>query len=60
MDNKDMLFDRRLIERNLRQGTLTNKDYEKFLKSLPDKEGEYEEDSLSSSQGPSSSSQDED
>jgi hypothetical protein len=30
------LFDVRTIERNIRKGLTTRKDYEKFLKSLPD------------------------
>ena len=30
------LFDRRIVERNVKRGLITRKDYEKFLKSLPD------------------------
>jgi hypothetical protein len=30
------LFDNRTIERNIRKGLITRKDYEKFLKNLPD------------------------
>ena len=30
------LFDNRTIERNIRKGLTTRKDYEKYLKSLPD------------------------
>jgi hypothetical protein len=30
------LFDRRIVERNIRRGVITRKDYEKFLKSLDD------------------------
>jgi hypothetical protein len=30
------LFDNRTIERSIRKGLITRKDYEKFLKSLPD------------------------
>jgi hypothetical protein len=30
------LYDSRTIERTIRKGLLTRKDYEKFLKSLPD------------------------
>jgi hypothetical protein len=30
------LFDRRIVERNIKRGLVTRKDYEKFLKSLPD------------------------
>ena len=31
-----VLFDRRIVERNIKRGLVTRKDYEKFLKSLPD------------------------
>jgi hypothetical protein len=30
------LYDRRTIERNIKKGLITRKDYEKFLKSLDD------------------------
>jgi len=30
------LFDLRTIERNIKRGLITRKDYERFLKSLPD------------------------
>jgi hypothetical protein len=30
------LFDRRVVERNIKKGLITRKDYEKHLKSLPD------------------------
>ena len=30
------LFDSRTVERNIRKGLTTRKDYEKYLKSLPD------------------------
>jgi hypothetical protein len=30
------LFDNRTVERNIRKGLVTRKDYEKFLKTLPD------------------------
>jgi hypothetical protein len=30
------LFDRRIVERNIKRGLITRKDYEKFLKSLSD------------------------
>jgi len=30
------LFDRRIVERNIKKGLVTRKDYEKHLKSLPD------------------------
>lgn len=36
-DVKDVrLFDLRTIERNIKRGLITRKDYERFLKSLPD------------------------
>jgi len=36
-DVKDArLFDLRTIERNIKRGLITRKDYERFLKSLPD------------------------
>jgi hypothetical protein len=31
------LFDRRVVERNIKKGIITRKDYEKHLKSLDDK-----------------------
>jgi hypothetical protein len=34
-----LLFDRRIVERNIKRGLTTRKDYEKFLKSLPDAAG---------------------
>jgi hypothetical protein len=30
------LFDIRTVERNIKRGLITRKDYERFLKSLPD------------------------
>jgi len=33
------LFDRRIVERNIKRGLITRKDYEKFLKSQPDVAG---------------------
>lgn len=30
------LFDRRVVERNIKKGLITRKDYEKYLKSLGD------------------------
>lgn len=33
------LFDRRIVERNIKRGLITRKDYEKFLKSRPDASG---------------------
>jgi len=29
-------FDRRIVERNIKKGIATRKDYDKFLKALPD------------------------
>ena len=34
--NNTLLFDVRLIERNLTSGILTQKEHEKYLKNLPD------------------------
>jgi len=31
-----ILFDRRIVERNIKRGLITRKDYEKFLKALDD------------------------
>jgi hypothetical protein len=33
------LFDRRVVERNIKKGLITRKDYEKHLKSLADTAG---------------------
>ena len=33
------LFDRRVVERNIKKGLITRKDYEKHLKSLTDMAG---------------------
>ncbi len=33
---KNMKFDIRLMERNLKNGLITEKEYQEFLKSLPD------------------------
>ena len=30
------LFDRRIVERNIKRGLITRKDYDKYLKSLTD------------------------
>ncbi len=35
-DEDSRLFDARNVERNIQRGIITRKDYEKFLKSLPD------------------------
>ena len=34
MENE--IFDRRVVEKNLREGLISPADYEKFLKSIPD------------------------
>jgi len=34
-----LLFDRRIVERNIKRGLITRKDYDKFLKSLSDASG---------------------
>lgn len=31
-----LLFDKRIVERNIKKGLITRKDYDKFLKSLAD------------------------
>lgn len=33
------LFDSRTVERNIKRGLITRKEYERFLKSLPDAAG---------------------
>lgn len=33
---RDMLLDRRVVERNIRKGIVTREEYEAFLKALPD------------------------
>ena len=33
------LFDLRTVERNIKRGLITRKEYERFLKSLPDAAG---------------------
>ena len=35
---EDRLYDVRTLERNMRKGLVTKKDYEKHLKGLPDRE----------------------
>lgn len=34
--NKDKIFDRRLVERNIKKGRLDKKEYEKYMKNLED------------------------
>ncbi|HUT53469.1 MAG TPA: hypothetical protein VM658_08770 [bacterium] len=38
MNKSEALFDRRVQEMNFREGTISEADYAKFLKSLPDRE----------------------
>ncbi len=35
---EDFLYDERIVERHIKDGTLSKKDYDKHLKSLPDVE----------------------
>lgn len=43
MLEKDHLFDIRIIERNYKRGTITEKEYLKFIKNLPDEADKAEE-----------------
>ena len=43
MLEKDHLFDIRIIERNYKRGTITEKEYLEFLKNLPDEAEKAEE-----------------
>jgi hypothetical protein len=45
MENESVKFDVRIADRLLREGKISRKDYEAYLKSLPDEEsrGEYVE-----------------
>ena len=52
MEKKDFLFDSRLIKRNLQRGIISQKDYDRFIKELPDCEGQYEEDQSFSAKSP--------
>jgi hypothetical protein len=36
MIEKDHIFDKRIIERNMKRGRLTKAEYQEFLKTLPD------------------------
>jgi hypothetical protein len=40
MNKKEILFDRRVVDKNLREGIVARAEYEKFLKSLPDRDQE--------------------
>jgi len=42
-ENNDRIFDVRILEMELRDGTLNDKEIQKFLKSLPDLDGQAEE-----------------
>ena len=37
-EKEDFLYDERIVERHIKDGTVSKKDYEKHLKSLPDSE----------------------
>jgi len=39
MIEKDLLFDKRILERNLEKGLVTSKEYEKFIAGLGDLSG---------------------
>ncbi len=43
MLEKDHLFDIRIIERNYKRGTITEKEYLDFIKELPDEADKAEE-----------------
>jgi hypothetical protein len=58
MEEKNHLFDKRLTERNLMKGIISQKDYERFLKDLPDLKEKYEEDSLSKTPSPATPEKD--
>jgi hypothetical protein len=38
----DKTIDRRVLERNIRKGLVTEKEVSAYLASLPDREGEFE------------------
>lgn len=42
-ESNDRVFDVRILELELRDGTLTDKDIQKFIKSLPDLDSQAEE-----------------
>jgi len=42
MKNDDLLFDLRVVDKNIREGTVKKSDYDKYLKSLPDRGKEVE------------------
>lgn len=41
--NNEFLFDNRIAQRNIRDGRLKREDFEKFLSTLPDLEGQCED-----------------
>ena len=43
IENNDRIFDLRILEMELRDGTLTDKEIQKFLKALPDLDGQLDE-----------------
>jgi len=43
MIEKDHIFDKRIIERNIERGRLTKEEYEEHLKALPDEAEKAEE-----------------
>jgi len=38
----DKVVDKRIVERNIAKGLLTNEQFEQHLSGLPDREGSYE------------------
>ena len=42
-DNPDKAFDLRTLEYELARGSISQKDYDKYLASIPDEEGNFEE-----------------
>jgi len=42
MKKKDILFDRRIVELNIKEGTVTEEEYARFLKSIPDRKNDTE------------------
>lgn len=57
-DKQEKSFDIRIVSKNLRRGTVSKQDYEKFLKSLPDDSGNYQEIQTTQEKGPSSPPED--
>jgi hypothetical protein len=42
MKKRDDLFDRRVVEMNIREGIVTEEEYARFLKSVPDRKNDAE------------------